>query len=80
MPKVKTNDILSKVESVLDDVRPGIEMDGGGLDLISVKDGVVKIRIKGACIGCPMARFTFDEGVARLVREKVKGVKKVEFV
>lgn len=72
--------IKTKVEKVLTSIRPGIEADGGGLELVSVKDGVVKIRIKGACVGCPMARLTFDEGVARELKDKVKGVRKVEFV
>lgn len=78
---MKKEDLLkTKIEKALEQVRPGIESHGGGLKLVSVKNGTVRIRIRGACVGCPMAQATFDEGVSRFLKEKVGEVKKVEFV
>lgn len=67
------------VEKVLNEVRPHLQADGGDIELVDVleKEGVVKVRLKGACVGCPMSQMTLGEGVARALKEKVKGVKDV---
>lgn len=80
MAKTKAENLEEKVEAVLTTVRPGIEAHGGGLELVEVKGKTAKIRIQGACVGCPMAQATFDEGVRRLVLKEVQGVEEVEFV
>jgi Fe-S cluster biogenesis protein NfuA len=77
--KNKKNEQLKKeVEGVLDKLREGIKMHGGGVKVESVQKGVVRLKIMGACIGCPMARLTFGEGVAAELK-KIRGVKKVEY-
>ena len=76
--KQKNEELKRKVEKVLRRVKAGIEAHGGGVDIESVKKGVVRLKIKGACIGCPMAKMTFEEGVGKQLK-KIRGVRKVEF-
>ena len=68
-----------EVEKVLNEIRPHIQADGGDIELVEVDEskGIVKVRLKGACVGCPMAQMTLAEGVGRNLKEKVKGVKDV---
>ncbi|NQU77762.1 NifU family protein [Candidatus Falkowbacteria bacterium] len=67
------------VEKVLNDIRPHLQADGGDIELVEVDEGkgVVKVRLKGACASCPMSQVTLGEGVARALKDKVKGVKDV---
>ena len=72
--------LKSKVEKVIDKkVRPGLARDGGDIELVSVDDGSgeVKVRLQGACAGCPMSQMTLTMVVERLLKEEVPGVKKV---
>ncbi|MBN1872091.1 MAG: NifU family protein [Candidatus Omnitrophica bacterium] len=70
-----------KVEKVLSSIRVGLQADGGDVELVDVTgDGVVKVRLKGACAGCPMSQMTLTNYVERIVKEKVPSVKKVEAV
>ncbi len=69
-----------QVEKILDEIRPGLQADGGDVELVDVVDGVVKVRLKGACAGCPMSQMTLSFGIERVLKEKVPGVKKVEAV
>jgi Fe-S cluster biogenesis protein NfuA len=64
-----------KVEAVLNDIRPSLQADGGDLQLVDVNDGVVTVRLLGACSGCPMATMTLQQGIERKVKEKVPEVK-----
>jgi len=66
-----------KVEAVLDEIRPNLMADGGNVQLIDVKDGVVTVRLLGACGGCPMATMTLRQGIERKLKEEVPEVKKV---
>jgi Fe-S cluster biogenesis protein NfuA len=66
-----------KVEAALEQVRPALLADGGDVQLIDVKDGVVTLRLIGACGGCPMATMTLKGGIERVLKEKVPGVKEV---
>ena len=66
-----------KVEAALAQVRPALLADGGDVQLIDVKDGVVKLRLTGACGGCPMATMTLRGGIERVLKEEVPEVKKV---
>lgn len=72
----------SEVSKAISEVRPSLQADGGDIELVSVdeKTGVVKVRLKGACHGCPMAQLTLKQGVEAYLKDKVKGVKKVEAV
>jgi len=66
-----------KVEAALAQVRPALLADGGDVQLIDVKDGVVTLRLTGACGGCPMAAMTLRGGIERVLKEKVPEVKEV---
>lgn len=70
------------VQKVLDELRPTLQADGGDAELIEVNeiDGVVKIKFHGACVGCPFSTFTLQEGIARAIKSKVKGIKEVKAV
>ncbi len=68
------------IEKILDDhVRPGLRMDGGDVDVLDfdIETGVVKVRLTGACHGCPMSTLTLQMGVERTLMEHIPEVKKV---
>ncbi|GFE59590.1 NifU family protein [Geobacter sp. FeAm09] len=68
----------AEVEKVLEMVRPGLQADGGDVELVEVTDdGVVKVRLKGACGSCPMSTMTLKMGIERAVKEQVPGIKEV---
>ncbi len=70
-----------QVETALDDVRPALQRDGGDVELVEVTDeGVVKVRLTGACHGCPMAAMTLQMGIERYLKQRVPEVKTVEAV
>jgi Fe-S cluster biogenesis protein NfuA len=69
-----------KVEQALNEIRPGLQADGGDVELVDIEDGVVKVRLKGACAGCPMSQMTLAFGIERVLKEKIPEVKKVEAV
>ncbi|MBN1526460.1 MAG: NifU family protein [Candidatus Omnitrophica bacterium] len=67
-----------KVQAVLNKIRPALQADGGDIELVDVTaDGVVKVRLKGACDGCPMSQMTLKMGVERAVKKEVPEVKEV---
>lgn len=73
--------LREKVERSLDTVRPALQADGGGVDLVDVSDdGVVSVRLTGACGGCPMATMTLKMGIERTLRQQVPEVQRVEAV
>ncbi len=68
-----------KVKKVLDEVRPQLQADGGDVELVDVtEDGVVKVKLVGACAGCPMSTITLAQGIEKTLKEKVPEVEKVE--
>ncbi|MDD3310757.1 NifU family protein [Pseudodesulfovibrio sp.] len=70
-----------KVESVLAKVRPMLQGDGGDVELVEVTDnGVVKVRLTGACKGCPMSQMTLKNGIERIILKEIPEVKSVEAV
>jgi len=66
-----------KVEAVLEKIRPMLQRDGGDVELVEVEDGTVKVRLKGACGGCPMATLTLSRGIEEKLKEEIPEVKKV---
>ena len=66
-----------KVEAALNKIRPSLEADGGNVELVSVKDGVVTVRLTGACAGCPMSTMTLKAGIERILMQEVPEVKEV---
>ena len=69
-----------KVKEVIDNIRPMLQADGGDVELVSIEDNIVKVRLKGACAGCPMSMLTLKQGVERIIRAKVPEVQRVEAV
>ena len=66
-----------KVEAALEQIRPALLADGGDVQLVDVNEGVVKVRLTGACVGCPMAPMTLRHGIERVLKEEVPEVKEV---
>ncbi len=72
--------LKERIEKRLEELRPHLQADGGDVEIVDYKDGVVKVRLKGACAGCPMSQMTLQWGVERFLKEKIPEVKKVEAV
>ena len=66
-----------KVETVLAQVRPDLQADGGDVELVDVNEGIVRLKLKGACAGCPMATMTLRHGIERILKEQIPEVKEV---
>lgn len=69
-----------KVQSVIEELRPMLQADGGDIELVALEGGVVKVRLKGSCAGCPMSQMTLQMGVERALREKIPEIVRVESV
>ncbi|MGA7578253.1 MAG: NifU family protein [Desulfobaccales bacterium] len=68
------------VEQALAKIRPMLQRDGGDIELVEVTDGIVKVRLTGACKGCPMSQMTLKQGVEKLLMKEVPGLKEVQAV
>ncbi|MBE0480508.1 MAG: NifU family protein [Dehalococcoidia bacterium] len=66
-----------KVQAALDQIRPQLQADGGDVQLIDVTNGTVKVKLTGACSGCPMAAMTLKSGVEKVIKTYVPEVKEV---
>jgi Fe-S cluster biogenesis protein NfuA len=66
-----------KVNKALDKIRPSLMADGGNVELVDVEDGVVKVRLTGACGGCPMSQMTLKMGIERLLKQEIPEIKEV---
>jgi Fe-S cluster biogenesis protein NfuA len=66
-----------KIEAALNKIRPALQADGGDVEFVSVTDGVVKVKLKGACGGCPMAEMTIKHGIEKILKERIPEVKEV---
>ena len=67
-----------KVQDVLDQIRPGLQADGGDVELVAVEDdGTVKVKLTGACAGCPMSTMTLKNGIERALKDHIPEVKEV---
>lgn len=68
-----------KVQAALNKIRPALQKDGGDVELIDIsEDGIVKVRLQGACAGCPMSQMTLKNGIERVLMQEVPEVKSVE--
>ena len=74
------DDLKKSVEQVLTRIRPMLQRDGGDIELVEVTDGIVKVRLTGACKGCPMSQMTLKQGVERFLMQEIPGLKQVEAV
>ena len=72
--------IEKKVQKALDEIRPSLQADGGDVKLVAVEKGVVKVRLQGHCVGCPMSALTLKQGVETHLKKQVPEVVKVEAV
>ena len=73
--------LKERVQTALNDVRPALQADGGDVELVDVsEDGIVKVRLKGACGGCPMAQMTLSQGIEMHLKKVVPEVKSVKGV
>ncbi len=66
-----------RVEVVLNKIRPALVADGGNVELIDVNDGVVKVKLTGACAGCPMSTMTLKMGIERVLKQDIPEIKEV---
>jgi len=69
-----------KIKSVLEKIRPALQADGGDVELVDVTDGLVKVKLKGACAGCPMSMMTLKSGIEKFLKQHVPEVTGVEAV
>jgi len=69
--------VRAKVEEVLNNIRPSLQADGGDVELVDVKEGIISLRLKGACAGCPMSTMTLKNGIERILKEEISGIKEV---
>jgi Fe-S cluster biogenesis protein NfuA len=75
-----TESLEKRVKDALDEIRPQIQADGGDIDLVAIEKRTVKVRLRGACAGCPMSALTLKQGVERLVKSRVPEIESVEAV
>ena len=69
-----------QVKEAIEEIRLNLQADGGDIELVDVKDGVVMVKLKGACAGCPMSTMTVKWGIENFLKKKVHGITRVETV
>ena len=74
------SDLKNRVQMAINKVRVSLQADGGDIELVDVVDGIVKVRLKGACAGCPMSQMTLKMGVEAYLKKQISDVKAVEAV
>lgn len=72
--------VRERVEKALEEVRPQLQTDGGDIELVEIENGVVKVRMKGACAGCPMSSMTLQWGVEQFLKKKIPEIARVEAI
>ena len=72
--------IRQQAEEAIKDIRPHLQADGGDIELVDVEDGVAKVRLKGACAGCPMSTMTMKWGVEDFLKKRVPEITQVETI
>lgn len=70
-------DARERIEAVIERIRPAIQADGGDVEFVDYQDGVVLLRLHGACVGCPMSTMTLQAGIERLIRQEVPEIRGV---
>ena len=72
--------VRDRVEKALEELRPQLQADGGDIELLGVENGIVKVKLKGACAGCPMSTMTLQWGVEQFLKKKTPEIARVEAV
>jgi Fe-S cluster biogenesis protein NfuA len=67
-----------KVEEALNKIRPMLQADGGDVELVDVQEGVVTVRLQGACAGCPMSQMTLKNGIEKILKKEIPEIVSVE--
>jgi len=73
-------ELKAKVQDALNKIRPALQADGGDVELVDVVGNIVKVRLTGACGGCPMSQMTLQMGIQRAVKELIPEIERVESV
>ena len=68
------------VEKAIEDIKPQLMSHGGSVELVDIQDGIVKVKLTGACAGCPMSQMTLRNGVETYLKKKIPEIEKVEAV
>ena len=76
----RENIMKEQVQAVIDRIRPSLQADGGDVELVEIDGSVVKVRLQGACAGCPMSQMTLKNGIERLIKQEIPEVEAVEAV
>jgi Fe-S cluster biogenesis protein NfuA len=76
----QSGDMRERVEKVLDTIRPYVQGDGGDIELIDVVDGIVQVRLAGACVGCMHSMMTLQAGIERMLKQEIPEIRVVEAV
>jgi len=79
-PAASNHALRERVESAIERVRPALLADGGNCEILDVRDGVVTLKLIGACGSCPMSQMTLRHGLERAIREEVPEIARVEAV
>ena len=73
--------LKEQVQTALDEIRPSLQADGGDVELVEItEDNIVKVKLKGACSGCPMSQMTLSQGIEKYIKKTVPEIKSVEGV
>jgi Fe-S cluster biogenesis protein NfuA len=67
-----------KVQAAIDKIRPMLQRDGGDVELVDVQEGVVTVRLRGACAGCPMSQMTIKNGIEKFLKQEIPGIVAVQ--
>jgi len=70
--------MIEEVKKALEEIRPLLQADGGDVEFVGIEDGIVRLKLTGACSGCAMAKMTLKMGIERKLKEKVPQVRGVE--
>lgn len=66
-----------KINEILDQLRPNVQMDGGDIKFVKFQDGIVYVKLSGACVGCPASQFTLKLGIEQALKEQIPEVVEV---
>jgi len=73
--------MIEELEKALEEIRPNLQADGGDVELVEVtEEGIVKVRLLGACAGCPMRQMTLTHGITKIIKKRVPSIKGLEAV
>ena len=70
--------VRDRVEKALEELRPQLRADGGDIELLGIENGIVKVKMKGACAGCPMSTMTLKMGVERYLKKNIPEIVRVD--